>query len=45
MDWENVNADVVVATIISLFNAITDPTTTGVGDRNQAMWYKKPKGE
>lgn len=30
---------------VSVFNAVQDPTTAGIGDSNQALGYKKPKGE
>ncbi len=29
--------------IISLWNAITDPTTAGIGDSDQALTYEVPK--
>ncbi|UAT29490.1 phage holin [Bacillus badius] len=29
---------------VSVFNALNDPTTKGVGDSSLAMRYKKPKG-
>lgn len=29
--------------IVSIWNALTDPTTAGLGDSNQAMTYEKPK--
>ena len=32
----------VVAVIVSVFNCITDPTTSGVGDSNRAMGYETP---
>lgn len=28
--------------IVSVWNALTDPTTAGLGDSNRAMSYKKP---
>jgi len=28
--------------IVSVWNALTDPTTAGLGDSNRAMNYKKP---
>lgn len=37
------NPYVVVMTLMSLFNAITDPTTKGVGDSDKALTYEKPK--
>ena len=36
------NPVVVVAVIVSVFNCITDPTTSGVGDRNRARGYETP---
>lgn len=29
--------------IVSVFNAVTDPTTSGVADSEQALTYTKPK--
>jgi len=29
--------------LVSLFNAITDPTTRGIGDSTTALTYKNPK--
>lgn len=29
--------------VVSVWNALTDPTTAGLGDSNQAMTYDKPK--
>ena len=29
--------------VVSVFNAVTDPTTSGVGDSEQALTYTKPK--
>lgn len=29
--------------VVSVFNAITDPTTSGVADSEQALTYTKPK--
>lgn len=37
------NPYVVVMALVSLFNAITDPTTKGVGDSKNALTYTKPK--
>ena len=37
------NPVVVVSMIVSLWTAITDPTTKGLGDSEQAMTYVKPK--
>lgn len=37
------NPVIIVATIVSVWNAITDPTTKGLSDSEQAMTYNKPK--
>ena len=37
------NPVVIVASAVSVWNAITDPTTKGVSDSEQAMTYTKPK--
>ena len=37
------NTYVVVMALVSLFNAITDPTTRGIGDSTTALTYKNPK--
>ena len=37
------NPVVVVAVLVSVFNAINDPTTTGLTDSSQALTYIKPK--
>ena len=29
--------------VVSVFNAVTDPTTSGVSDSEQALTYTKPK--
>lgn len=29
--------------VVSVFNAVTDPTTSGVADSDQALTYTKPK--
>lgn len=34
---------IVVAVIVSIWNAVTDPTTAGIGDSVQALTYSKPK--
>ena len=36
------NPVVVVAVLVSVFNALTDPTTAGVSDSNRAMGYVQP---
>ena len=38
------NPYVLVLVAVSVFNAINDPTTAGVGDSTQALTYDKPKG-
>ena len=37
------NPYVVVMALVSLFNAITDPTTKGIKDSTSALSYTKPK--
>ena len=37
------NPYVLIIAIVSLFNAITDPTTKGIGDSNVALTYDNPK--
>lgn len=37
------NPVVVVAVIVSVWNAVNDPTTSGVGDSQQALTYETPK--
>lgn len=37
------NPYVVVMALVSLFNAITDPTTKGISDSENALTYKEPK--
>ena len=37
------NPYVVVMVLVSLFNAITDPTTKGIGGSSIALTYNKPK--
>lgn len=39
------NPVVVVSMIVSLWNAINDPTTAGVGDSAEALTYEVPKGK
>lgn len=36
------NPVVLVAVLVSVYNASTDPTTPGVGDSKRAMEYTKP---
>jgi len=31
--------------VVSVYNAISDPTTRGVSDSKQALTYQKPKGD
>ena len=37
------NPVIVVAVLVSVWNAIVDPTTAGVGDSSQALTYEKPR--
>ena len=37
------NPYVVVMALVSLFNAITDPTTAGITDSTSALSYSVPK--
>lgn len=37
------NPVIVVAVVVSVWNAITDPTTAGMSDSAQAMTYTEPK--
>ena len=39
------NPVVVVAMLVQLWTAVTDPTTKGTGDSEQAMGYERPKDE
>lgn len=39
------NPVIVVAVIISVWNAVVDPTTAGIGDSAQALTYEEPKKE
>lgn len=46
--WETLvqavsNPYVVLMAVVSLFNAITDPTTKGVSDSKDALTYEQPK--
>ena len=36
------NHVVLLSVLVSVFNAITDPTTAGVGDSRRALEYKTP---
>lgn len=37
------NPVVVVSMLVSLWNTVTDPTTKGIGDSEQARTYTQPK--
>lgn len=37
------NPYVVLMAVVSLFNAITDPTTRGIADSEKALTYTEPK--
>lgn len=37
------NPYVVIMAIVSLFNAVTDPTTKGIGDSETVLTYTSPK--
>ena len=37
------NPVIVVAVIVSVWNAVNDPTTAGLGDSAQALTYEAPK--
>ncbi|WP_413527359.1 phage holin [Marinilactibacillus psychrotolerans] len=39
------NPYVLMIVIVSVYNAIQDPTTAGIGDSRQALTYNKPKGD
>lgn len=39
------NPVIVVSIIVSVWTAITDPTTSGLSDSSQAMTYTTPKKE
>lgn len=39
------NPYVVVLMLVSLYNAILDPTTKGIADSPRAMGYERPSGE
>ena len=36
------NPVVVLSVVVSVYNAITDPTTKGIGDSERALTYDKP---
>lgn len=41
--WQAIqNPVVVLSVVVSVFNAITDPTTEGIGDSARALTYDKP---
>ena len=37
------NPVVVLSVVVSVYNAIIDPTTKGIGDSEQALTYTEPK--
>lgn len=37
------NPVIIVAVVVSAWNAITDPTTKGISDSKKALTYDKPK--
>lgn len=37
------NPVIVVSVIVSVWNAVNDPTTAGLGDSSQALTYEAPK--
>lgn len=37
------NPVIVVAVIVSVWNAVNDPTTAGFGDSSQALTYEEPR--
>lgn len=39
------NPVVVVAVLVSVWNAVNDPTTSGVGDSAEALTYTAPKSD
>jgi len=39
------NPYVLFLVAVSVWNAVNDPTTSGVSDSNQALTYTEPKGE
>ena len=39
------NPYVLALVAVSVWNALTDPTTAGLGDSKQALTYEKPKKE
>ena len=39
------NPVIVVAVIVSVWNAVIDPTTSGVGDSSLALTYEEPNKE
>lgn len=39
------NPVIVVAVVVSVWNAVNDPTTAGIGDSAQARTYTAPKKE
>lgn len=39
------NPFVIFTILVSIYNAVIDPTTKGVSDSSQALNYDKPKGD
>lgn len=39
------NPVIVVAVVVSVWNAVNDPTTAGISDSSQALTYNTPKKE
>ena len=37
------NPYVLVLVLVSVYNAINDPTTSGLGDSKRALTYQKPR--
>ena len=37
------NPVILVSVVVSVWNALNDPTTAGISDSNQAMTYQAPK--
>lgn len=37
------NPVILVSVVVSVWNALNDPTTAGISDSNQAMTYQTPK--
>ena len=39
------NPVILVSVVVSVWNALNDPTTAGISDSNQAMTYQAPKAD